>query len=263
MEPKPAHLGPAYAAQFGDPTVVANYRHRPPYPDETFDLLDRLLSDCPRLILDLGTGTGEIARRMAPRVERVDSVDLSPAMLEVAHAMPGGDSPRIRWIAGAAETAPLTPPYGLITAGASLHWMDWDVVLPRLRDALAPGGLLACLDVVQIGVPWQDDLTGIFARFSTNREFRPYNVIEEIERRGLFRTLGHETTAPVSFTQPIDDYVASFHARNGFSLDRMTPDAAAAFDREVAALVAPYVPDGQVTLLLTGDITWGLPLAPV
>jgi SAM-dependent methyltransferase len=262
MEPKPGHLGPEYGRQFSDQSVVANYHFRPPYPAETFDILDSLLGDRPRRVLDVGTGTGEIARGMAPRVDYVDAVDIAETMIDMARSMPGGDSFRISWIVGDAETAPLNPPYGLITAGASLHWLAWDVVLPRFRSALARGGVLVCLDVVQFDQPWGDDLAPVFARFSTNREFRPYNVVEEIERRGLFATLGHETTAPVPFTQLLADYVASFHARNGFSLDRMTPDAAAAFDREVAALVKPYTAEDQVTFRIAGDITWGLPLAP-
>lgn len=262
IEPKPAHLGPAYAAQFGDPSVVANYCHRPTYPEETFDFLARLLGDRQRTLLDVGTGTGEIARGMASRVDRVDAVDIADTMIEAARSLPGGDSPRISWIVGDAGTAPLNPPYGLVTAGASLHWMDWVVVLPRFRKVLAPGGVLACLDVAQIDLPWGDGIAPICARYSTNREFRPSNVVDEIERRGLFRTLGRESTAPVAFTQPLADYVASFHARNGFSLDRMAPEAAAAFDHEMTALVAPYAVDGQVTFRIVADVTWGQPLAP-
>ena len=44
------------------------------------------------------------------------------------------------------ETAPLDPPYALVTAGESLHWMAWEVVLPRFAAALVPGGLLAIAD---------------------------------------------------------------------------------------------------------------------
>src|SRR5262249_55186769 len=67
VRPKPDHLGPEYAAQFGDPSVVAAYRHRPPYPAEVFDILVGLIADEPRAVLDVGTGTGEIARGLAPR----------------------------------------------------------------------------------------------------------------------------------------------------------------------------------------------------
>ena len=39
---KPQHLAAGYAAQFGDEEVAAAYRHRPPYPPETFAILEPL-----------------------------------------------------------------------------------------------------------------------------------------------------------------------------------------------------------------------------
>src|SRR5687767_15958693 len=94
-------------------------------------------------------------------------------MITAGRALPGGDDPRITWIHSRAEDAPLSPPYGLIVAGASLHWMDPTVVLPRFRDALAPGARLAivhndfvapnavatgaALDVIRRYSPLKDD----------------------------------------------------------------------------------------------------------
>ncbi len=43
LEPKPDHLESEYGAQFGDPSVVTAYRHRPPYPEELFEILIELL----------------------------------------------------------------------------------------------------------------------------------------------------------------------------------------------------------------------------
>jgi SAM-dependent methyltransferase len=260
MEPKPAHLGPEYGRQFSDQTVVDHYHLRPPYPDAVFTTLAGLVTGTPRVVLDIGTGTGEIARHLAPLVDRVDAVDLSPAMIERARRMPGGDSDRIAWTTGPAETAPLHPPYGLVTAAASLHWMDWGIVLPRLREALVPGGVLASVSLMEASTPWRDRLTPLFAQYSTNRDFRPYNVIHEIERRGLFRPIDRVTTPFAPFTQSVAGYIGSIHARNGFSLDRMSPDDAAAFNEAVAIVLAPYAVDGAVTFEIAGEVTWGEPL---
>lgn len=262
MIAKPRGLGPAYGAQFGDESVAAAYELRPPYPDETFDVLVGLLAPGSHAILDAGCGRGEMARPLAARperVERVDAVDPSRAMLDAGRGLPGGDSPRIRWIHGYAEDAPLDPPYGLIVTAASLHWMDWDVVLPRFRDALAPGGALAIVNDGALPAPWDNALAGIIPRYSTNREFKPYDLIAELERRHILQVQGRHTTTPVSFAQPIEHYVESFHARNGFSRDRMPPGSADAFDREVRRAVAPHCPDGLVRLQVVATITWGRP----
>ncbi|MGH2560279.1 MAG: class I SAM-dependent methyltransferase, partial [Thermomicrobiales bacterium] len=141
--PKPDHLAPKYGAQFQDASVVAAYHHRPHYPAPIFDLLTGLIADEPRVVLDIGTGPGAIARELAARVERVDAVDPSRGMIEQGRALPGGDRPNLVWIEGYAEDAPLNPPYALITAGQSLHWMEWAVVMPRFRDLLTPNGVLA------------------------------------------------------------------------------------------------------------------------
>src|SRR3712207_7136062 len=52
----------------------------------------------------------------------------------------------------------------------------------------------------------------------------------------------------VPFRQPIADYVESIHSRNGFSRERMTREAAAAFDAAVHDLVSLACPSGVVEL---------------
>lgn len=259
MLPKPEHLGPEYGAQFQDQSVVAAYRFRPPYPDEVFSILAGLISDQPRIVLDAGCGDGAIARHLVEQVERIDAVDLSRAMIEQGKRLPDGNHLRLRWICAPMEDAPLDPPYALITAGASLHWMDWQVVLPRFRQALTPRGMLAIIYDETLPLPWDEPLRSLIRRYSTNQKFQPYDTIEELERRGLFTKVGEQRTAPVPFTQSIDDYIESFHARNGFSRERMSREDADGFDAEVKALLAGYCPTGEVTLQITALVAWGKP----
>jgi SAM-dependent methyltransferase len=260
VQPKPDHLGPEYGAQFSDPSVVAAYRHRPPYPAEVFDTLLGLMAGESRTVLDVGAGTGEIARPLAPRVALVDAVDPSPGMIAAGRMLTGGDHPNLCWIEGYAEDSPIYPPYGLIVAGQSLHWMEWTAVLPRFRDALVSGGVLAIVGQRETPQPWDAEVLGAIQRYSTNLRFRPYDLISELESRGLFRTLGRCTTAPHPFERDVAGYVESFHARNGLSRDRMTAEAAAAFDRTVTELVAPYAPSGRLALAVSGEVVWGLPM---
>lgn len=107
MMPKPDHLAATYAAQFADSSMVAAYHLRPPYLDDVFAVLVDLIEDRPRDVLDAGAGTGEIARRLAPLVDRVDAVDPSREMIARARLLPGGDAPNLRWLHGTAEAAAL------------------------------------------------------------------------------------------------------------------------------------------------------------
>ncbi len=259
MLPKPAHLGPQYAATFQDRSIVAAYHHRPPYPAETFAILDGLITSAPRVVLDVGCGTGDIARRLAPFVERVDAVDVSAPMIEKGKQLPGGDDPRLRWIVGRVEKVALRPPYALVTAGESLHWMDWQVALPRLRQLLAPGGYVAIIEREELPMPWTAEMLELIRQCSTNQEFKPYDLVDELEQHRLFERRGEQRTPPMRFIQWVESYVECMHSRQGFSRDRMTPESAAAFDAALSALVARSSAGGQVELQIVGAVKWGIP----
>lgn len=261
VKPKPRHLERDYAEQFQDPSVVEAYAARPPYPDETFDVLDVLLEGQPRIVLDAGCGTGSVARPLAERVDRVDAVDFSEGMIAAGRTLPGGDRPNLRWTVADVETAPLEPPYGMITAGQSLHWMDWDVVMPRFVDALTETGSLVLIYHEFVQAPWDADLRALTARYSTNRDYAPYDPVEELETRGVFEKHGERRTGFVPLVSSLDRYVESFHSANGFSRDRMTPEAAAEFDEAVRELVLARLPGGHLETAYAASIVWGRPLA--
>lgn len=257
MKPKPAHLGLKYAEQFKDASIAEAYHHRPPYSDEVIDRLIKLVTDEPRTILDVGCGTGDLARRLVEGVERVDAVDFSQAMLERGKALPGGNHPH--WIYGRVEEIELQPPYALITAGESLHWMEWDVVMPLFQRVLTPHGYLAIIERNTMPNPWNEALSRLIQQFTTNREYSPYNTVEELEQRHLFQKIGTIHTHPTPFVQSGEDYLQSFHSRNGFSRERMGEEIANAFDNEVREVLSPFLQDGLLTLSIFNNLTWGTP----
>jgi SAM-dependent methyltransferase len=265
MGDKPRQWSAAYASVFQDQSVVAAYQFRPPYPPETFAFLASLIPPdaAPRAALDAGCGTGFIARPLAPLVDRVDAVDISEAMVAAGKRLPGGDSGAIRWIAAPIETAPLDGPYALIVAAASLHWMDWGRTLPRFAALLAPGGTLALVEDVAQPNPWDEVVGPILARYSMNTDFVPYTMLTvaaELERRRLFQLRGTHTSAPAPFRQPIDEWVETFHARNGFSRDRMAAVAASACDAELRAAIGRFCPGGVVEQSIAARVIWGEPV---
>lgn len=93
-------------------------------------------------VLDVGCGTGALARELAERAERVDAVDVSPEMIE--HASGASTATNISWLCGDLLDLDLDPSgYDAVTAISSLHHMPLRPALTRLADLVRPGGTLA------------------------------------------------------------------------------------------------------------------------
>lgn len=262
MKPKPGHLGLKYAEQFKDASVVGVYHHRLPYADEAINKLIALVIDEPRAILDAGCGTGDLARRLVSQVERVDAVDFSSYMIDKGKTLPEGDNQNLNWIFGRVEEVELHPHYALITAGESLHWMEWEIVLPLFHRLLTPRGYLALVTRETEHNLWDNRLQDLINYFSTNQEYLHYDLVEELEQRHLFKPHGFLVTQPIPTKQWGKDYVQSFHSRNGFSRERMGEKAAMAFDEEVRKIISPFLEDGQLLLSAVSTVVWGLPQKP-
>jgi SAM-dependent methyltransferase len=255
--------GRELAGVFGHAGVAETYRHRPPYPAEVFAVLEALMKDDPSAVLDLGAGEGALARPLAERVERVDAVEISAAMVDAGRGRPGGRAPNLRWIVGAAETCDLAGPYGLSTAGASLHWMDWGRLMPRLCAVLSPGGVLAIVEHGPRAIPWQDDLVEVIRRHSRSRGYDPgFSLVQALEKGGFLVPLGQVETVPVAFRQPVSEYVEHFHSTASLAREHMAPDEASAFGSAVYAAVAPWAPDGVVEMDVAASVHWGRPAVP-
>jgi SAM-dependent methyltransferase len=238
--------------------VADAYRYRPPYPPEVFAILAELVSGEPCRVLDVGCGTGNIARHLVDRVARIDAVDFSRPMIEHGKRLPNGDNPGLRWLHGRMEEVALDPPYALVTAGESLHWMDWHIVLPRFHQMLIDGEYLAIVAHDTVPDPWSI-LGEIVSRYRTNGGYAPYNMIEQLERHDLFRKVGEKKSVPVPFEQSIDDFIESYHSRSGFSRERMGPVQATAFDEEARAMLLGTYGDGVIPFQVEGCVVWGLP----
>jgi SAM-dependent methyltransferase len=268
MTPKPGQFDSEYGTWFQDPLVVAAYPKRPPYPAETIALLAGLIVDEPRVVLDVGCGPGDLARRLAPRVERVDAVDLSNGMLALGQSLPGGDARNIRWINARVEEAPLSGPYALISAGESLHWLDWDVVLPMFASLLTPRGVLAIVERNFDGPPaLRERFAPIARRYSAVPNYRPVDLAVELEQRSLFVRSGERITGPEPWRPTLDEYLECRFSQRGFSRTHMGAEAASAFEAAVRAMLREAHQAGVITmsanqleLTTSARVVWGKPL---
>ena len=254
---------PIFATAFKASTVAEYYRYRPPYPDQVFETLLKLVPETTPAILDAGCGPGKLARGLVEHVDRVDAVDFSAEMIRVGQSLPNGRHPNLHWQCAAVEEATLHPPYGLIVAGASLHWMDWQVVLPRFRQTLAPDGVMALVGGDEpSGAPWLAERKALIAEYSTYQDYRPFDMVAELVQQGYFEQIGEEKTAPLTVRQTIEDFLKSDHLlRASLTTDGMGSGRAAEYDAKLQAVLEPHSVEGRLSYEVTARIVWGKSVA--
>jgi SAM-dependent methyltransferase len=108
---------------------------------------EALLAEVPtgcRRALDVGCGAGEFAARLAERSEQVVGLDRNRDILGVAQR--ASARPNIDYVEGDLFTVRLDErSFDLIACICSLHHMPLAPALVRLRELLAPGGVIAVL----------------------------------------------------------------------------------------------------------------------
>lgn len=244
---------------FANSVVARLYERRPPYPEGVFTALARRLV-APRSVLDAGAGTGALARRMTAFAERVDALEPSAAMIAEGQRLPAGSDPRIRWIEGRAEEAPLDPPYGLIVCGESLHWMDLATVLPRFHAALAPGARLAIVGNSNVHGPYREEVWAVTDRYAAVAKHpETADAIAGVAASGLFRIESEERTEAMPFEQSVEEYLEFLHSTSVLTREQLG-DEAAAFDSEVRAVFARHGID-RLHYAVVGSVTWAAPMS--
>ncbi len=219
---RPRQYWDDHASRFKNRSLAETYELRPPYPDETYRILLSLLGESRGRVLDVGCGPGKIARGLVKHIEGVDAVDFSQEMIRIGKTLINGDHPNLRWINGPVEEVQLYPPYSMVTAGASIHWMEWDVVFLRFKEVLTTDGYLVIIDEDRpIEAPWHDAELSLIHKYSTNRHHENIDLIQELVDRGHLHLIGDKRTAPMRFSQSLTDYVQSFHSRESMSKEHM------------------------------------------
>lgn len=112
-----------------------------------------ILRQLPRRLdraLDVGSGSGDLARLLAARARTVHGIDADPEIVARARTLTAADAPVTFHVADAASRLP-PGPYDAITCVAALHHMPFTDALAHFRRNLAPGGTLVVVGLARPG----------------------------------------------------------------------------------------------------------------
>lgn len=132
---------------------------RPEYPDALFVFLT---SAAPSTLLawDVGTGTGQAARGLAPFFQHVIATDSSSDQVRAADPAPG-----VEFRVAAAEDSGLDDhSVALVTVAQALHWFDLPRFYTECRRVLVPGGLVCafCYGLLEIDAATDAIISGFY-----------------------------------------------------------------------------------------------------
>ncbi len=221
-------------------------------------------------VLDVGTGTGLIARLLAglcaPGVGQVTGLDLSAASLEVARACTPS---YVRYVCGDIQRPPFAARrFSLIVASFGLNATDPNRSLPALRRLIAPGGRIVIQEWGPEGARSRA-LGRVLERYVTPapderlqalrfhmEAYEPLwnayvqdveDTIERLEDLGLTVTHAAEES-PVLVRLPVVTFLAYWMAHPGRyeEIHAMEPAQRTAFDAAARAALDRTARDGYV-----------------
>ncbi len=229
-------------------------RYRAGFPDEFFGrLIERGIVAAGCGVLDLGSGTGTLARGLALRGCRATGLDPSTNLLAEARRIDAEAGAVTRYIEGRAEELPFADSsFDVVTAGQCWHWFDRPRAAAEAHRVLRRGGriVIAHFDWIPL----------------------PHNVVDATERLIIkhnpkWRMAGGSGIHPSALA---DVALAGFTGIESFSFDvgmpythaawrgrirasagiaaSLAPEKVARFDEELARLLAGEYPDDPLSV---------------
>jgi ubiquinone/menaquinone biosynthesis C-methylase UbiE len=130
-------------------------RHRAGFPPELLDRLAAIGVTRPGArVVDLGTGTGSLARLFAQRGCEVIGVDVAAPLLEQARRLDREAGVRVAYVEGQAEATGLPDGgFDVVSAGQCWHWFDRPTVALEVARLLVSGGAVVIAHFDWLPIP--------------------------------------------------------------------------------------------------------------
>jgi SAM-dependent methyltransferase len=236
--------------------TVGDYgKHRAGFPPEFFERLAAKGIVAPgRTALDLGTGTGTIARGLAQRGMRVTGLDRSTSMMGEAARLDREAGVIIEYVEATAEdTGRPDASCDLVTAGQCWHWFDRPKAAAEAMRVLAAGGTIVIGHFDWIPLPGNmiDATEKLIEKFNPNWTFgggigiHPY-WLKDLAVAGFRNLETFSFDLDVPYTH--EAWRGRIRASAGVGAT-MPPDKVAAFDAELAAILAERWPAQPMPVL--------------
>ncbi len=130
-------------------------KHRAGFPAELFRrLAAKGIGVTGQRILDLGTGTGSLARGFATAGATAFGSDIALSMMQAGRRLDADAGVEVTYLGAGAEALPFQNDcLDVVTAGQCWHWFKRDVAAAEVRRVLRPGARLAICHFDWIPLP--------------------------------------------------------------------------------------------------------------
>ena len=222
--------------------------YRTGYPDALFDVLSALgVGLAGQRILDLGTGTGALARAFAKRGAKVTGVDISASQIAEAKKLAAQEHLDISFHVGRAEDFDFeNSSFDVVSAGQAWVYFDAAPLIPKVLHVLVNDGCLALTHVSWL--PRKDEIAAkteeLVLKYNPDwtgggykGDIRP--ILKSVKDDFDLKTF-HVMNEPIGFTR--ESWRGRIRACRGIGAT-LKPEEIARFDEEHEQLLERIAPE--------------------
>jgi SAM-dependent methyltransferase len=238
-------------------------RHRQGFPPRFYDMIAREGLFAPGMrVLDLGTGTGAVARALASRGGVVRGLDVAPGQIAAARRLAAAEGLAVRFEEGLAErNGQPDASFDLVVAAQCWHWFDRGLAAAEARRVLKPGGALLICHYDWLPLPGSVAHASEFLIEAHNPRWRMGRTTGFYPQWAAdMTTAGFARLAFAGFDHDAvysrADWLGRIRASGGVG-GGMEADAVARFDAEHAALLDARFPAEPLTVPHRVFAIWG------